>query len=397
MEKITIKIANPVWVIATLLFLATGCQKNIEKPAEDTQAASVQTAERGSIGKDFEQVNLVGDNDEYHPLRIDPNLINAWGMAFAPSGPDWISAEETGLSVIYNSAGGDVRPPVTIPSPGSTTGGHPTGVVFNASGGFKLPNGNPAKFIFDGVDGVISGWNGGNAAVKVFDNSTTSVYTGLAIAADGVDSFLYAANFRTGTIDVYDVNWNQVWTKPFKDNHLPGGYAPFNIQNVGGNLFVMYAKVGPEGDEEVGHGNGFVDIYKPNGRLIRRFVSRDQLNAPWGVAMAPVAFWSSHKWDGDDDDDDNDHKGDGHHEHHEHHGIRSVMLVGNFGDGHINAYNQEGEFLGRLRSDGKSIKIEGLWAISFAPATATTIDPNWLFFAAGPDDETHGLFGYIKK
>jgi uncharacterized protein (TIGR03118 family) len=397
MEKIFIRAGNPAWVIACLLLIATGCQKNIEKPPADATVLTTESTaaqQRGSKPKDFEQVNLVGDNNEFNPVRVDPNLVNAWGMAFAPSGPDWISAHNTGLSVIYTAAGADVRPPVTIPSPSSTAGGgEPTGVVFNGSSGFKLPNGSSAKFIFVGEDGVISGWNGGNAAIRVFDHSANAVYTGLAIAADGVDSFLYAANFRTGKIEVYNKNWARVWTKPFRDFYLPWGYAPFNIQNVGGNLYVMYAKVGPDGDEVAAPGNGFVDIYKPNGRLIRRFVSRGQLNAPWGVAMAPATFWSGQKWDGDGDDDDNN---EGHHEHNEHHDIRSVILVGNFGDGHINAYNQDGEFLGRLRSNGKSIKIEGLWAISFAPTTATTIDPNWLFFAAGPHDEAHGLFGYIK-
>src|SRR5205085_8872222 len=130
----------------------------------------------------------------------------------------------------------------------------------NGSRGFRLPNGNPARFIFVGVDGIISGWNGGNVAIKIEDNSATSVYTGLAIAADGADSFIYAADFRSNHIEVYDTGWNEVTTKPFTDASIPSGYAPFNIQNVNGNLFVMYAKVGDDGDEEKGAGLGFVDI-----------------------------------------------------------------------------------------------------------------------------------------
>jgi uncharacterized protein (TIGR03118 family) len=400
MEKSSISAGKLHFAIACLLFFAMSCQKDIKKtvPAEVTES---NTSAKGSHSNDFEQVNLVGDNSTYNPVRVDPRLINAWGMAFAPSGPDWISAEGTGLSVIYNTAGSDVRAPVAIPSPGSAGGGgHPTGVVFNSGTGFKLPNGNPARFIFDGLDGIISGWNSGNVALTMVDNSPHSVYTGLAIAADGVDTFLYAANFSKRRIEVYDNTWTRVFTKPFRDHDLPHGYSPFNIQNVGGNLYVMYAKVGHDGEEETGHGKGIVDIYKPNGRLIRRFVSADQLNAPWGVTMAPLAFWQDHQWDGDDDDDDDGyghhHKND-HHGYHDNHHIKSVILVGNFGDGKINAYDQDGDFLGRLRqSNGKSIKIEGLWAISFAPATATSIDPNWLFFAAGPGDEEHGLFGYIK-
>jgi uncharacterized protein (TIGR03118 family) len=376
MKKSFFRTAKPGWVIVCLLLAAAGCQKNpFPKPKAN-----------------FEQVNLVGDNDQYNPVRVDPNLKNAWGMAFAPSGPDWVNAQVTGLSNIYNTQGADVRPPVAIPSPTSDAGGgHPTGIVFNKSSGFKLPNGNPARFIFVGDDGVISGWNGGDVAIRVKDHSGTAAYTGLAIAADGADSFIYAANFLSGHIEVYDANWTEVSGKPFTDFFLPQDYAPFNIQNVGGNLFVMYAKVSDEpGEEETGPGLGIVDIYQPNGKLIKRFVSGGKLNAPWGVTLAPTTFWANQTWD--DDEEDN-----GKMIEKKHHDIKTVILIGNFGDGHINAYNQDGEFIGALRSNGKPIEIEGLWAISFAPSSATTIDPNWLFFAAGPGDEEHGLFGYIQR
>lgn len=366
------------WVIICLLLFVAGCKKNEPIP---------------KLKANYDQVRLVANKDAYAAMRVDPTFINAWGMAFAPSGPDWVNTEETSLSFVLNTQGGDIRPPVAIPSPGSDAGGgHPTGIVFNGSRGFRLPNGNPARFIFVGVDGIISGWNGGNVAIKIEDNSATSVYTGLAIAADGADSFIYAADFRSNHIEVYDTGWNEVTTKPFTDASIPSGYAPFNIQNVNGNLFVMYAKVGDDGDEEKGAGLGFVDIYRPNGHLLKRFVSGGELNAPWGVAMAPTAFWANQKWDVDDEGDD--HKtGEKNH----HHDVKQVILVGNFGDGYINAYDQDGEFLGKLRSKGQAIQIDGLWAISFAPATATSIDPNWLFFAAGPDDEADGLFGYIKR
>jgi hypothetical protein len=179
----------------------------------------------------------------------------------------------------------------------------------------------------------------------------------------------------------------------------------------------MYAKVGSDGDEEKGHGKGFVDIYKANGSLVKRFITGGELNAPWGVAMAPDGFISTngHKPDGHDGYGDNDKSvsvnrdghGDDHGDGDEHGGdnggdggtndLKNVILVGNFGDGRINAYSREGEFIGHLRTHNGPIHIDGLWAISFAPATATAIDPYWLFFAAGPGDETHGLFGYIKK
>jgi len=378
MKTTFIEMTKTGFVVTCFLFVVAGCKKNpFPKPDQ--------------LNANYEQVNLVGDNDQYNPMRVDPDLRNAWGQAFAPSGPDWVNAQATGFSFIFNTQGGDVRPPVAIPSPTSDMGGgHPTGIVFNGSSGFRLPNGNPARFIFVGDDGVISGWNGGNVAIRVKDHSSSASYTGLAIAADGADSFIYAANFLSGHIEVYDTAWGDVSGKPFADPSLPQDYAPFNIQNVDGNLFVMYAKVsGEPGEEETGAGLGFVDVYHPNGKLIKRFVSGGKLNAPWGVAMAPTAFWANQKWDDAEDNGKMMEK--------QHHDAKTVILVGNFGDGHINAYDQDGDFMGPLRSKGKPIEIEGLWSLSFAPATATMIDPNWLFFAAGPGDEQHGLFGYIKR
>ncbi len=333
--------------------------------------------------KDFEQVNLVANNTGYGATNVDPHFVNGWGIAFGPSGAAWVSANGAGLSEIYNSLGAQVRPPVTIPSPGSATGGQPTGAVFNSSStDFKLTNGNAARFIFAGTDGVISGWNSGNAAELVLNDAPDAVYTGLAIASDGVANFIYAANFKERKIDVYDKNWTEV-NKPFTDPSLPAGYSPFNIQNIGGRLFVLYAKVAPDGDEEAGPGNGFVDIYNPDGSLVKRFASRGALNAPWGIAQAPATFWE----DNDNDKTNMD----------KNHIPKAVFLVGNFGNGRINVYNESGFFLGELRKHERPIVINGLWGISFAPSTATTVNPNWLFFAAGPNGEQDGLFGYISK
>jgi uncharacterized protein (TIGR03118 family) len=377
MEKIFIRTLNHSWVIACLLLIATGCQKNIQTPADETTGGATAEkllAKNSKALKDFEQVNLIANNGEYGAARVDPNLINGWGIAFSPGGIVWISSEGQGVSLVVNKDGGQVLAPVAIPSPGASTGGHPSGQVFNSGIGFRLPNGNPARFIFAGLDGVISAWNGGSAAIEVIDDSPDAVYSGITIATDGNDEFLYAANFSEGKIDVYDTAWAEIESKPFIDPDIPAGYAPFNIQNVGGMLYVMYAKVDPEEhEEEVGPGKGYVDIYNPDGSLVKRFVSKGQLNAPWGVAKAPAGFW-----------------GDGN-------SIENVILVGNFGDGRINAFDDSGNFLGQLRAHGQPIEIEGLWAITFAPTTATSVDPNWLFFAAGPDDEEDGLFGYIKK
>lgn len=378
MKKITLNSTLTVGLIPllTLFFLNLGCQKNLDKIPDQKISAASLSSENEKVPqslKDFTQVNLVGDNDEYNPARIDPLLVNAWGITFSPGGIVWISANGTGKSPVYNKDGIQVLPAVSIPSPTAADGGAPTGIVFNGSSDFKLPNGNPARFIWAGDDGVLSGWNGGTAATRMVNNSPAGGYFGLALANDGGNNFLYAANLNEGKIDVFDKNWIQV-SKPFTDPNLPASYSPFNIQAIDNLLYVMYAKVGPDGSEIHHEGFGLVDIYNPDGSFVKRFISNGQLNSPWGIAKAPAGFYGSGFGD-----------------------IQNTFLVGNFGDGRINAYNWDGTFLGQLRAHGKPIVIDGLWAISFAPTTATTVDPNSLFFNAGPDEETHGLFGYIKK
>ena len=370
MEK-NLKKACQSGLVVVLLLVAAGCQKNIDKlsgPAEVKAGKSIPLQNL----RDFQQINLAGDNNEFSPAHIDANLVNGWGITFPTSGPAWISTEGTGMSLVLNGDGSQPRVPVAIPGAGTSTVGHPTGIVFNSSSDFKLSNGNPARFIFAGADGVISAWNGGNAAIKKVDDSPDAGYFGITIASDGGNNFLYVANFAERVIDVYDKNWIEV-SKPFIDPGLPSDYSPFNIMNIGGSLYVMYAKVGPDGDEIHHPGFGIVDIYKPDGSFVKRFISYGQLNSPWGIAKAPSGFW------GDSEE------------------IQDVILVGNFGDGRINAYDSDGAFLGQLHAHGNPIIIDGLWGISFAPSTSTTINHNWLYFAAGPGDEQHGLFGYIKK
>jgi uncharacterized protein (TIGR03118 family) len=362
---------SPLALIAFMfLIIITSCRKETNQSAAlPNEAMTIESKSQPQAIKNFTQTNLVGNNGEYNPLRIDPLLVNAWGIAISPAGTVWISAEASAVSTVYDKNGNQLLPAVTIPSVSTTTGGHPTGQVFNSGGGFRLPNGNPARFIFAGADGIISGWNGGPAAFATISDAGEA-YLGIAIANDGADKFLYVANFSENEIEVFDTAWHQV-DREFEDPNLPAGYAPFNIQNIDGMLYVMYAKQG-NGEEEAGPGNGYVDIYNPDGSLVKRFISRGQLNAPWGVAKAPASFW------GDEP-------------------IPNRILVGNFGDGRINVYDENGNFLGQLRKSGNPIVIEGLWGISFAPPTATAINPNWLYFAAGPDDEEEGLFGYITK
>jgi len=372
MGKILSKAAYPAFALA-FLTITFSCQKNVEKT---TAAANEEIATKAIAPKDlkdFVQVNLVGDNDEYNPARIDPTLINAWGISFPTSGPAWVSSEGAGLSTVYTGDGNSARANVVIPPAGPLPSSHPTGQVFNPTSDFLLPNGNPARFIFATAEGGVSGWNTGNVAIKKIDAFPNAAFLGIALANDGGNNFLYVANFAQGKINVYDKNWLEV-NKPFVDAGIPVGYSPFNIQAIDGKLYVLYAKVDPaDGHEEIGDGLGYVSVFNSDGSFVKRFISNGQLNAPWGIAKAPAGFW------GEGSENIN------------------VFLVGNFGDGHINAYTENGNFLGQLRQHGQPIVIEGLWGIAFAPATSTALNRNWLFFAAGPDDEEHGLFGYIKK
>ena len=342
------------------------------------------------ILKHFTQVNLVDNNGEYHASHLDPGLINAWGIAWTPNGFAWVNAEDGHVSNIYTGEGATVRPPVAIPSPGDFTTGSPTGIVFNSTDAFVLEKGGPARFIFVGVDGVLSGWNQefGNTAGRIKDNSATSAYTGLTMAIVNGNPYLYAADFRANKIVVWNGTFGvENWS--FTDPHIPAGYAPFNIQSVGDWLYVTYAKVGDDGEEEKGDGLGFVDVYSPTGTLIKRLASNGALNAPWGIAWAPASFFKDMEADWDNVEMG---KGKGKVDL----SNINIILVGNFGNGYINAFTENGFFLGPLKSKGKPIEIDGLWAISFPPATAA-IDHNRLYFAAGPDDEEDGLFGYIIK
>ncbi|HTD98763.1 MAG TPA: TIGR03118 family protein [Mucilaginibacter sp.] len=314
------------------------------------------------------QTNLVADTAGYGAAKIDTALVNAWGIAASPTGIIWISANHTALSTIYDKTGSTIRPPVTIPSTTPGAAGAPTGIIFNSTTDF---GGN--KFIFAGEDGIITAWASGNSAVKVADRSSSNaVYKGIAMATDGSANLLYLANFKGGKIDVFDANFGYVTDKPFLDPGIPAGFAPFNIQNIGGQLYVTYAKLkGPDNeDDEAGPGNGYVDIFTPKGVLVKRFASQGTLNSPWGIALAPAGFA----------------------------GNAESVLIGNFGDGRINVFDMGGKFKGQLESNGQPLVIEGLWAIDFLKNNAPGGNPNDpLFFTAGPNDESHGLFGYLQK
>jgi len=345
-----------VFIVSAFIFTSNGCEKN------DPHLRL----------NDFEQTNLVADTPGYHAVKIDPNLVNAWGIAVAPSGPFWISSNHAGLSTIYDKSGNVLRPPVIIPAPGSATGGAPTGVVFNSTTDFAIVSGKTSlasRFIFATEDGTIAAWATGNSAVIVADRSPfKAVYKGLALAKDGANNFLYAANFKGASVDVFDKNYNLV-ARSFKDPSIPAGFAPFNIRNIDGWLYVTYAKqkLPDKEDDQAGPGNGYVDIFKPDGSLVKRFASRGALNSPWGIVHFKAGFCKE---------------------------AVTGILIGNFGDGKINVYSDDGKFITALKDNGKAIVIDGLWALENEVPNA---NPEQLFFTAGPADEEHGLFGYLMK
>ncbi|MFL5608371.1 MAG: TIGR03118 family protein [Gemmatimonadaceae bacterium] len=318
----------------------------------------------------YVQTNLVSDIPGL-AANTDPQLRNPWGMSFSPTSPFWISDAGTGVATLYNGFGVKQALVVTIPGPNGSVPGVPTGQVFNNAGTFGLSNGNGANavFLFASATGTISGWNGGGTAITQVNGFPTSSYTGLAIAGSGATARLYAANFGAGVVDVFDGSFAQVLTGGFIDATVPAGYAPFNVQNVGGNIVVTYALKDPVTHEDIpGAGHGFVDVYDPNGVLLRRVATDDVLNSPWGVTLAPAGFGP----------------------------FAGALLVGNFGDGTIHAYDFfTGALLGALTDpNGALIVNDGLWALAFRTG-GVGVDPNALYFTAGIQDEAHGLFASL--
>lgn len=320
----------------------------------------------------YNQVNLVSDVGGFGAMRTDPMLKNAWGIAISPNGIFWISANHTGSTVVYDRHGNQIIPAVAIPSGANKFGGSPTGAVFNSTpSDFVIAaKKQKSRFIFANEDGTISAWSSGDATVTVADRSSQdAVYKGLAIGNDGGANFLYATNFKGAKIDVFDSHFNYVTGKPFIDPFIPAGFAPFNIKNINGYLFVTYAKqlLPDKEDDDKGPGRGYVDIFTTSGMLVKRFASQGTLNSPWGITLAPDDF------------------GQG----------PNTVLIGNFGDGRINVFKTDGAFKGQLTHVGAPLTIDGLWEITF-PGNIPG-DHEQLFFTAGPDDENHGLFGYIEK
>ncbi len=378
--------ANACLTLGICITLGVGCRKG--------------SAINPQVLRNFDEVNLVADKSIYDPTTTtDPTLKDAWGLAWSPTGIAWVNATLDGVSELYTANGVIVRPPVNVPSPTDSVGGQPIGIVFNSTKGFVLPDKATASFIFDGGDGVISAWNGaaGNNAFRIANNSATSAYTGLALAANGGANYLYAADFRSGKIDVWDTTWKAVTWMSFRDPAIPTGFSPFNIQPVGSWLFVTYARVGANGRQATGAGEGFVDIFNTDGSFVRRFASRGTLNAPWGVTMTPAGFLQNQDMDTTDKSASESGGTTGSSNSNSFNASQQAILIGSFGDGRINVFSTSGQFLGQLQSNKQTIVINGLWALGFAPTTATTVDPDRLYFTAGPAMEADGVFGYLVK
>jgi uncharacterized protein (TIGR03118 family) len=414
-------------LLAAIALLAAAC---LPPAAAGAKPAPAKTSTSGTVL----QTNLVSDLPGVAGVT-DPNLVNPWGISESGGSPFWISDNNAGLATLYNVPGANNTPvsinplAVNMPTPVSPTGGAPTGTVFNsasASGAFQITGPNkagqttsaPAAFLFATEDGTILGWNPGidptgqfagpngasNHAVIAVDNSgnnftnpnpnqqTGAVYKGLAIATSSTPivagdanstALLYASNFRAGKVDVYDANFDKVTALPpraFDDPRLPAHYAPFDVQVLNGKVYVTYARQNAARHDDVaGPHRGFVDVFNldgtpglPNGEV--RLTSRGPLDSPWGLAIAPQGFAGLSAPSND-----------------------PVLLVGNFGNGFINAFDATtGSRLGQLTDpDGEPIQIDGLWALRVgnggAGGAADTV-----YFTAGLFGETHGLFGSLS-
>ena len=323
----------------------------------------------------YQQTNLVSDVPGLAQFT-DPDLVNPWGLTSSSSSPWWVADNGTGLATLYKGDGVKQGLIVTVATPpGDTDPATPTGIVFNGSTDFQLvPGATPntaARFIFVTEDGTISGWRSGTQSVLKVNNSGSAIYKGVTIAQNGGANFLYVANFSGGTVDVFDANYAPVTLAAgaFTDPTLPEGFAPFNVQNINGSVYVAFAKQDEEKEDEVaGRKLGYVDVFDGAGTLLQRIENGPWMNAPWGLAMAPAGFGKA----------------------------SGELLVGMFGSGQIATFDPAtGEFEGLLRAPrGRPIQIDGLWALRFGNggnAGPTTT----LFFTAGIDDEAHGLFGTI--
>lgn len=372
------------WPVVVPVLMASACLVALAV----TPGASAAPAAAGSdaAGNSFVQTNLIANSAVYKAKLVDKNLANAWGLAAAPGAPLWVSDNQSGFATVYSGGvnGSAVSLDLTVPVPG----GNPTGQVFNSTTSFPVggSTGSPAVFIVDSDSvgatqspGEIAAWNGG-ASFVVEDSAkggpggkipTGAVFKGLALSAfPKAGPELFATDVHNAKVDVFDRNFHPVSTPgEFHDKLIPAGYAPFNIQQLGGFLYVTYGKQNAAKTDVVpGAGFGFVDVYSVNGFLKKHLVAHGPLNEPWGMTIAPSGFGSFGK----------------------------DLLVGNLGNGWINAFNPTtGQYLGALMSSssGYPIAINGLWGLMNGSTafggTGTVV------FSAGPNGYRDGLVGTL--
>ncbi len=340
--------------------------------------ALAQTALSTNPG--YSQTNLVSDLST-NALRTDDRLVNPWGVV-AGLGLVWVNDNGPGLTTAYGSSGVPLRSAIQVPAPGGGSGGTPSGLVFNDTLQFVVTKGTlqaPSTFLISTEDGTIAAWNravtGSNAVIVVDNSASGAVYKGLAIVRDANNvQRIYASNFHVGVVDVFDGQFKYV--SSFTDSNVPALFAPFGMRNIRGRVFVTFAeqKLPDLHDDQAGPGNGFVDIFDTDGTLLRRFASQGVLNSPWGMALAPKRFGK----------------------------FSHALLVGNFGDGMINAFDLlTGKLLGHLTGpDGTPVVIEGLWGLAFdrdeIPEHESDFVAQRLYFTAGINDEADGLFGNLR-
>jgi uncharacterized protein (TIGR03118 family) len=333
---------------------------------------SIALAQAGS----YVEKNIISDGSVPAQL-VDPSLINPWGVSIGQE--FWINTTGTGFSLVDDASGKKSFAVTIPPASSSIPHGLPAGTVFNPDGGaFTIPGSNSATFLFGNLDGSIAAWNSSTPeAVIVINNSSSKAsYSDIAIDKNNTGTFLLAANFAGGKVDVFDSSFAPAHLSgDFSDSTLPAGYAPFGIHTMGNTVYVTYAQINDQGRENVGAGLGYVDAFDLNGTFLKRAISQGNLNAPWGMALAPSNFGP----------------------------LGGDLLVANFGDGVINAYDPNTyDFKGQVTdSKGAPIANPGLWEIvfgvgsTFGGTPATAGDPNTLYFAAGVNDEKGGLFGSI--
>jgi uncharacterized protein (TIGR03118 family) len=326
------------------------------------------------------QTNLVSDQAGM-AAHTDPNLLNAWGIVFNPTGPVWVANNHSGTSTLYDGSGTPQSLIVNIPTPAASTGGAATGIVFNPTTNFNVTNGSQSaasKFIWATEDGTLAAWaptvGASNPSTQSFitaNRNVGAIYKGLTMVSPAAGTRLAVTDFHNNRVDVFnnDFSFNATASTAFVDPTIPAGYAPFNAKAINNKVYVTYAKQDATAEDDVpGAGFGYLSVFNPDGTFDHRIASQGALDAPWGLALAPANFGA----------------------------YSNALLVGNFGDGHINAYNPTtNAFLGTLMGpNNQPLIIDGLWGLEFGNGVLNQAT-NTLYFAAGPGGEMHGLYGSI--